>query len=79
MWLQSVIEHRGEYFGTTSFNDIYHFDDNINLKSSLKMPFVGEARGGSYNRKNVIVTYYGGIDEVTFINNELKEKRNFSR
>ena len=55
MWLETLLEHKGEFFGTTSFKNIYHFDANLDLKESLEMPFVGEARGGSYNRKNIIV------------------------
>jgi hypothetical protein len=54
-WLATLVEHNGEYFGTTSFSDIYHFDANLNLKESLKMPFIGEARGGAYNRRNIAV------------------------
>jgi len=55
LWLETLVEHKGEFFGTTSFNNIYHFDDDLNLKESLEMPFLGEARGGAYNRRNVAV------------------------
>jgi hypothetical protein len=71
MWLESLLEHNGEYFGTTSFNDIYHFDANLNLKESLKMPFMGESRGGTYNRKDIAVwnekllLWYPGRDGVS--------------
>jgi len=54
-YLETLLEHNGEYFGTTSFSDIYHFDANLNVKESLKMPFVGESRGGTYNRRNIAV------------------------
>ncbi|WP_373497389.1 hypothetical protein [Aquiflexum sp.] len=55
MWLETLLEHDGEFFGTTSFKNIYHFDADLNLKESLEMPFVGEARGGAYNRRNIAV------------------------
>ncbi|GEO22381.1 hypothetical protein [Cyclobacterium qasimii] len=55
MFLETLIEHKGEYFGTTSFSDMYHFDANLNIKERLKMPFMGEARGGAYNRRNIAV------------------------
>ena len=55
MFLETLIEHNGEYFGTTSFSDLYHFDANLNIKERLKMPFMGEARGGAYNRRNIAV------------------------
>lgn len=55
LWLETLVEHKGEFFGTTSFNNIYHFDADLNLKESLEMPFLGEARGGAYNRRNVAV------------------------
>lgn len=52
-WLETILEVGGDYYGSTSFKDIYHFDKELNLLESLKMPFIGEARGGAYNRKNV--------------------------
>jgi hypothetical protein len=55
MRLETLLEHKGEFFGTTSFNNIYHFDGDLNLKESLEMPFMGEARGGAYNRRNIAV------------------------
>jgi hypothetical protein len=69
--LETLVEHNGEYFGTTSFSDIYHLDANLNLKESLKMPFTGEARGGAYNRKNIafwkekILLWYPGRNGVS--------------
>lgn len=71
MWLESLVEHNGEYFGTTSFSDIYHLDANLNLKETLKMPFMGESRGGAYNRKNIafwkekILLWYPGRNGVS--------------
>ncbi|WP_291781635.1 hypothetical protein [Cecembia sp.] len=71
MWLQTLVEHNGEYFGLTSFKDIYHFDKELNIKETLKMPFLGEARGGAYNRKNITVwnekllLWYPGRDGVS--------------
>jgi hypothetical protein len=70
MWLESLLEHKGEFFGTTSFKNIYHFDSDLNLKESLEMPFVGEARGGAYNRRNIAVwkekllLWYPGRDGI---------------
>ncbi|MCH7409000.1 hypothetical protein MM239_06315 [Belliella sp. DSM 111904] len=53
-WLETLLEHNGEFFGTTSFKNIYHFDQDLTLKGSLDMPFLGEARGGSYNQNNIV-------------------------
>ncbi|ERM83112.1 hypothetical protein P872_17340 [Rhodonellum psychrophilum GCM71 = DSM 17998] len=53
--LETLLEHNGGFFGTTSFKNIYHFDADLNLKESLEMPFLGEARGGAYNRRNIAV------------------------
>ena len=55
MFLETLLAHNGEYFGTSSFSDIYHFDTNLNIKGRLEMPFIGESRGGAYNRKNIAV------------------------
>ncbi|WP_192346482.1 hypothetical protein [Algoriphagus sp. Y33] len=71
LWLETLIENQGEYYGTTSFRDIYHFDSSLNLKKSLEMPFIGEARGGAYNRKNIkfwnnkILLWYPGRDGIS--------------
>lgn len=71
MWLESLVQHDGEYFGTTSFNDMYHFDEDLNLKERLIMPFTGESRGGAYNRKDIavwkesILLWYPGRDGVS--------------
>lgn len=71
MWLETLVEHNGEYFGTSSFSDIYHFDAKLNLKESLIMPFMGESRGGTYNRKNIafwnqkILLWYPGRNGVS--------------
>lgn len=70
-FLETLFEHNGEYFGTSSFNDIYHFDQEINIKEVIKMPFVGEARGGAYNRRNIAVwnekllLWYPGRDGIS--------------
>lgn len=53
--LETLLEHNGGFFGTTSFDNIYHFEADLNLKESLEMPFLGEARGGAYNRRNIAV------------------------
>lgn len=71
MWLETLLEHNGEFFGTTSFKNIYHFDADLNLKESLEMPFLGEARGGAYNRRNIAVwkdkllLWYPGRDGIS--------------
>lgn len=71
MWLETLLEHKGEFFGTTSFKNIYHFDANLNLKESLEIPFMGEARGGAYNRRNIAVwkdkllLWYPGRDGIS--------------
>jgi hypothetical protein len=70
-WLETLVEYNGEYFGTSSFSDIYRFDAALNLKESLKMPFMGESRGGAYNRKNIafwnekILLWYPGRNGVS--------------
>jgi hypothetical protein len=70
-FLQTLVEHNGEFFGTTSFKNIYHFDANLDLKEMLEMPFLGEARGGAYNRKNIAVwkekllLWYPGRDGIS--------------
>jgi hypothetical protein len=52
-FLQTLVEHDGEFFGTTSFKNIYHFDADLNITEVIEMPFIGEARGGAYNRRNI--------------------------
>ncbi|MCH6200392.1 hypothetical protein MMU07_12450 [Aquiflexum sp. LQ15W] len=70
-FLETLVEHNGEFFGTTSAKNIYHFDADLNLKERLEMPILGEARGGAYNRRNIafweekILLWYPGRNGVS--------------
>jgi hypothetical protein len=66
-----LVEYDGEFFGTTSFKNIYHFDADLNITEVIEMPFIGEARGGAYNRRNIAVwkekllLWYPGRDGIS--------------
>ncbi|WP_111671430.1 NHL repeat-containing protein [Algoriphagus litoralis] len=80
-WFEGiVIEENGEIFASTSFNNIYHFDPNLNLIETLKMPFAGEARGGLRNARNLskwnnkLLLWYPGRDGISpYIDNFYQE------
>jgi hypothetical protein len=80
-WFEGiVIEENGEIFASTSFNNIYHFDQNLNLVETLKMPFAGEARGGLRNARNLskwknkLLLWYPGRDGISpYIDNFYQE------
>lgn len=71
MWLSTLHRHNAVIYGTSSFNDIYKFDFDLNPLGSLEMPFIGEARGGAYNRRNIVVwdgkilLWYPGRDGIS--------------
>lgn len=71
-WFESiVIDEKGEVYASTSFNNIYHFDPNLNLLETLKMPFAGEARGGLRNARNLakwnnkLLLWYPGREGIS--------------
>lgn len=70
-WLQSIFINKETVYGTTSFSGIYQFDTDLNLLGTLEMPFMGEARGGAYQRTNFafwkekILHWYPGRDGVS--------------
>jgi hypothetical protein len=71
MWLETLLQEDGMIYGTTSFKNIYKFDSNLEPSGTLEMPFIGEARGGAYNRRNVAVwnnkllLWYPGRDGIS--------------
>lgn len=71
MWLETLLQEDGMIYGTTSFKNIYKFDSNLEPIGTLEMPFIGEARGGAYNRRNVAVwdnkllLWYPGRDGIS--------------
>ncbi|PZX50201.1 hypothetical protein [Algoriphagus chordae] len=71
MWLSTLHRHNEVIYGSSSFNNIYKFDSDLNSIGSLEMPFPGEARGGAYNRRNIVVwnnkilLWYPGRDGIS--------------
>ncbi|WPR74172.1 hypothetical protein [Algoriphagus sp. NG3] len=71
MWLETLLIHNDVIYGTSSFSNIYKFDLDLNPIGTLEMPFMGEARGGAYNRRNIAVwndkllLWYPGRDGVS--------------
>ena len=71
MWLETLLEANGTIYGTSSFNNIYKFDTNLEPIGTLEMPFMGETRGGSYNRRNIafwnnkLLLWYPGRDGIS--------------
>ena len=69
--LETLFMHENVIFGTSSFVNIYKFDNNLEPIGTLKMPFMGEARGGAFNRKNIAVwknkllLWYPGRDGIS--------------
>ncbi|SEF78227.1 NHL repeat-containing protein [Algoriphagus boritolerans] len=80
-WFEGiVIDENGEIFASTLFNNIYHFDPDLNLVETLKMPFAGEARGGMRNARNLskwnnkLLLWYPGRDGISpYIDNFYRE------
>lgn len=71
MWLETLLVHNEVIYGTSSFSNIYKFDLDLNQIGTLEMPFMGEARGGAYNRRNVefwnenLLFWYPGRDGIS--------------
>lgn len=70
-FLATIYPLENGYFGTSSFSGIYRLNKDLQLIGILEMPFMGEARGGAYNRKNIevwknnIILWYPGRDGVS--------------
>lgn len=54
-FLSTIHFHEGKYFGLSSFSGIFQFDSNLELLEKIEMPFMGESRGGAYNKKDIQV------------------------
>jgi hypothetical protein len=71
-WFESLkVDKRDEVYASTSFNNIYHFDPSLNLIETMEMPFLGEARGGLRNVRNLekwknkLLLWYPGRDGIS--------------
>jgi hypothetical protein len=54
-FLSTIHFHEGKYFGLSSFSGIFQFDSNLELLEKIELPFLGESRGGAYNKKDIQV------------------------
>ncbi|SFT99153.1 hypothetical protein SAMN04489724_3228 [Algoriphagus locisalis] len=69
--LETLLMHENVIFGTSSFYNIYKFDSNLEPIGTLEMPFMGEARGGAYNRRNIaawnnkLLLWYPGREGIS--------------
>lgn len=71
-WFEGiVIDETGEIFASTSFNNLYHFNPDLNLVETMIIPFAGEARGGMRNARNLskwnnkLLLWYPGRDGIS--------------
>lgn len=71
-WFEGlIVDEKGEIYASTSFNNIYHFDQDLNLIKTFEMPFAGEARGGMRNARNLakwnnkLLLWYPGRDGIS--------------
>lgn len=71
-WFEGlIVDEEGKIFASTSFNNIYHFDPDLNLIKTFEMPFAGEARGGMRNARNLakwknnLLLWYPGRDGIS--------------
>lgn len=69
--LETLFMHENVIFGTSSFVNIYKFNSNLEPIGTLEMPFIGEARGGTFNRRNIdvwnnkLLLWYPGRDGIS--------------